>query len=222
MQRQQLGKRCLGHGLVAVAGLQGAGQAEVVVEQPADGGGIVGVEVAASIAAEDATRHLHPRILVAVDVAEDLLVDAQAGVEHDGGGDGDRQFDLAVDVAEALVVDALEELRGQAEACRLRAPGTRWARLRAGPVLEAGGCCKRARSGAYVVVGGRQGQVVLEFHGERKPGVVIDAGTVAEGGQNTPNVLVEARRLARNGYHDAGQDSAAGSQKGSPDWPASA
>ena len=70
--------------------------------------------------------------------------------------------------------------------------GRAGARFRAGQPRRRRSC-KRARSGAYVVVGGRQGQVVLEFHGERKPGVIVDARTVAEGGQNAANVLMEAR-----------------------------
>ena len=60
-----------------------------------------------------------------------------------------------------------------------------------------------------------EGQVVLKLHGERKPGVIANARTVAEGLQDAGNILMEARNLTRNGYYDGGQDRPAGPQKGS-------
>ncbi len=148
-----------------------------------------------------------------MDVTEGLLVYAQPGVEHDGRHDSDAQFDLPVHVAQALIVDALEELGEQpqhlAYAHQGRAGGA-WGRNqpRRLRLLQEG------QRGAYVVVGGRERQVVLELDSQGEPGVVVDARTVPEGLQNTPNVLVGARNLTRNGYYDARQDNSAGSPRG--------
>ena len=150
-----------------------------------------------------------------MDIAEDLLIDAEAGSYHDGGHNSDRQFDLAVDGAETFVVEALQELRGQVEHGRYARQRGRWSAI---------GLCEcwrwrklqEGQEGAYVIVGGRQGQVVLEFHGERKAGVVIES---ADGHQGPPG-----HPERRHGSWAAGPErprrhrpaEPAGAQKGRP------
>ena len=84
-----------------------------------------------------------------------------------------------------------------------RGQSRRWRKLQEG------------QEGAYIVVGRRGGQIVVEFNGERKPGIVVDARTVAKVQKGTPNVIIEARRLARKADHDAGQRSPPEGRKGS-------
>ncbi len=104
-----------GHGLIAVARFQRAGQAQVIVKQPADSLSIVGVEGGANVGLKDTTGDLHLRLVAFMDAHEHGAVYGQPGERHGKHRRQHRQFDLAIEVLHAGDGNLLRQLGTQGE-----------------------------------------------------------------------------------------------------------